>query len=249
MNMITYQEKKYIDILSQSNLFKDIKMEKIENFINFSERVFFNKGKLFSEKELKEFIFIPVSGRIKSYQINPKTGKEYTIFLFHKGDVFDIVSFIDHQEHEVLFEIIKEGELIKISHKMLNQWIEHEPLLNKNILFLLSNMLLRVEQNASDLALYDTFTRLSKLIVRHICSEPFYTSTIKTKLKLKYIDTLSHEEMANLIGTAREVVSRHIKILKEKKILETNKKRHHIINLEALLEHCQLPLKTKKNIL
>jgi CRP-like cAMP-binding protein len=130
----------------------------------------------------------------------------------------------------------------------LELWIKDEPQFNKNILFLLSHMLLCVEQNASDLALYDTFTRLSKLIVRHICSKPL-PSSLSTKVRLKYIHTLSHEEMAHLIGTAREVVSRHIKVLKEKKILETSKKRHHIINLEALLEHCYLPRLKKKPLM
>jgi len=228
--------------LSQSIFFKDIMNEKIEYFLNMSEEVFLDRGKLFSDQELRSYIFIPITGRVKSYQVNPHTGKEYTIYLFHSGDVFDIVTFIDQHEHEVLFEVAKGGLFIKISYELLDIWIKDEPQLNKNILFVLSHMLLSVEQNASDLALYDTFTRLSKLIVRHVCSKPL-SSTIKTKVRLKHIDSLSHEEMAQLIGTAREVVSRHIKILKERKILEINKRKHHIVNLEALLEYCHLPHK------
>jgi CRP-like cAMP-binding protein len=228
--------------LSQSMFFRDINSEKREYFLNSSEQIFFDKGKMFSDTELRSHIFIPVTGRVKSYQVNPHTGKEYTIFLFHSGDVFDIVTFIDQHEHEVLFEVTKGGLFLKISHELLDIWIKDEPQINANILFLLSHMLSSVEQNASDLALYDTFTRLSKLIVRHVCSKPLATN-IKTKVRLKHIDTLSHEEMAQLIGTAREVVSRHIKLLKEKKILETSKKKHHIVNLEALLEHCHLPHK------
>jgi len=243
-----YQEKESIVSLSQSLFFKEISDIKINILLKKTQKVFFNKGRLFSEQELKSFIFIPLTGRVKSYQINPKTGKAYTILLFKQGDIFDIVSFIDHQEHNVLFEVISKGEFIKISYEILESWIKQEPQLNKNILFLLSHMLLSVEQNATDLALYDTFTRLSKLILRHIYSEPI-SSNIKTKVKLKHIDTLSHEEMAHLIGTAREVVSRHIKVLKKKKILKTHRKRHHIINLEALLEQCHLPHLRKKTLL
>jgi len=242
------EKENILTTLSQSILFKDIEKYKIEQLIENSQKDFFKKGEIISEEELKNFIFIPLKGCVKSYQVNPNNGKAYTIFLFYKGDVFDIVTFIDQykqSKHEVIFEVVKDVEFLKISHNILNKWIENEPQFNKNILFLLSHMLLSIEQNASDLALYDTFTRLSKLLVRHICHKSF-SSDLKTKIKLKYINTLSHEEIADIIGTAREVVSRHIKVLKDKKILETNKKKYHILNLEALLEYCHIPSHTKK---
>ncbi len=229
-----------MDILFNSLLFQGIEIQKIESLIQCSEKVVLTKGELFSERMLRENIFIPLSGIVKSYQVNPHNGKAYTIFLFHKGDAFDIITFIDQDEHEVLFEVVREGIFLKVSHKVLDQWVIDEPQFNKNILFLLSHMLLSLEQNASDLALYDTFTRLSKLILRHISSVPI-SQSIRSKVHLKHIDTLSHEEMAHLIGTAREVVSRHIKVLKEKKILQRYKQRHYIVNLEALLEQCHLP--------
>jgi CRP-like cAMP-binding protein len=175
---------------------------------------------------------------VKSYQVNPLMGKEYTIFLFHKSDVFDIITFVDQEEHGVLFETLEESHLVQISHETLDYWTEKELHLNQNIISLLSGMFLELEQNTTDLALYDTFTRLSKLILKNISIKPILPDTLTSKVRLKHLEKFSHEDLANLIGTAREVVSRHLKTLKEKNILETIEKKHHIINLQSLIDHC-----------
>jgi len=224
--------------LKESPLFKSIDEVVIQNIVDESEIISLKKKRLFHDDELKDSIFILLNGMVKSYQVNPLSGKEYTIFLFHKSDVFDIITFVDQEEHGVLFETVEESRLLQISHKSLDYWIEHEPKLNQNIISLLSSMFLELEQNTTDLALYDTFTRLSKLILKNISIKPILSNTLTSKVRLKHLEKFSHEELANLIGTAREVVSRHIKTLKEKNILETIEKKHHIINLQSLMEQC-----------
>jgi len=233
-------EESLLTLFKESALFKNIDSALIKHIVEEAEFVSYPKRKVFSDLELKDSIFILLNGAVKSYQVNLTSGKEYTIFLFHKGDVFDIITFVDQEEHGVIFETLEECRLVKISHASLDRWIAKEPKLNQNIISLLSSMFLRLEKNTTDLALYDTFTRLSKLILRNVSIKPKLSSLLDSKVRLKHIEKLSHEDLANMIGTAREVVSRHIKTLKEKNILETIEKRHHIVNLQSLMDHCDV---------
>jgi len=231
-------EKNVLKLLRRSALFRDLDEQLICDVLESAEVISFEKKKVFRDDELKESIFIVLRGGVKSYQVNPRSGKAYTIFLFHPSDVFDIITFVDQEEHGVIFETLKESQCLRISHTALDRWVQQEPRLNQNIISLLSRMFLQLEKNTTDLALYDTFTRLSKLILRHVSIKPRIPSLLGSKIRLKHIENLSHEDLANLIGTAREVVSRHIKTLKEKNILETIEKKHHIVNLQSLIDHC-----------
>ncbi len=233
-------KKNLLKTLRASALFKNINDSLIQDILNKSKIVEFEKKKVFSENELKNSIFIVLNGMVKSYQVNPYNGKAYTIFLFNKSEVFDIITFVDKEKHGVIFETLEKTLLLKISHNTLNSCITKESKLNQNIISLLSSMFLKLEQNTTELALYDTFTRLSKLILRNISIKPILSRKLTPKVKLNALDKLSHEDLANLIGTAREVVSRHIKTLKEKNILETVEKKHHIINIQSLIKQCDL---------
>jgi CRP-like cAMP-binding protein len=233
-------KKNLLQILKESALFKNVNEFLIKEILNTSEISKFKKKKLFSSNELREFVFIIIKGRVKNYQVNPHNGKEYTIFLFSKGEVFDIISFVKKERHNVLFETLEESYFLKISHTNLDLWRKKEFQLNQNIIELLSLMFLELEQNTTDLALYDTFTRLSKLMLKNIS---LLDKNISSKeLTLNHLEKLSHEDLANLIGTAREVVSRHLKTLKDKNILETVEKKHHIINLQSLIDCCKLDM-------
>ncbi len=230
-----FMRKKALEVLKNSALFKEISEDELEKFLNDCKFENFGKKKVFLEKDLKRSLYILIEGSVKSYQINPLTSKEYIIFLFRKGDVFDIITFVDEREHEVIFETLEDGEFVKVSHEVMDRWIEKNDQLNKNLIYLLSNMLQNLEQDATDLALYDTLTRLARLILRNISSKAIFEGS---KVKLNLINKLSHENIANMIGSVREVVSRHMKTLKEKNVIETSKSKQHIIDLKSLIDFC-----------
>ncbi|MBP9612858.1 MAG: winged helix-turn-helix domain-containing protein, partial [Sulfurospirillum sp.] len=81
-----------------------------------------------------------------------------------------------------------------------------------------------------DLSLYDTTTRLVKLIARNIEQED-------GKQTLKLINNLSHEELANLIGTVRKVLNRNLQALKKEGLIDIKRKEIYIKDSQNLLEH------------
>lgn len=69
--------------------------------------------------------------------------------------------------------------------------------------------------------------RLARLILKNINQE---------SKKLEFINDLSNEEIANLIGSTRAVVNRHFQEFKNEGILKLGRKKMEVINLTLLIK-------------
>jgi len=179
---------------------------------------------------------MPISGRVKVSQINPNTAKEYIIFLLAPGDIFDVISLMEKQEHGVIFEAIEDVKTLRVDADDAREWLNEHPEFNKNFLPYLGKRMRALTENASDLALYDTTTRLSKLILRNIDTDKLSGSKEHT---VKLINDLSHETIAKMIGSVRAVVNRSIQKLKNDKVIETTRKEKRVKNLKELVKRCE----------
>ena len=180
--------------------------------------------------ECLEHFFIILEGRVKVSQINFETGKEQILYLLTKGDMYDVVTLLDAKEHENVAMALDDVKLLVFPIELFREWVETKPSFNKLFLPYVGKQLRDMENLASDLSLYDTTTRLVKLIARNIEQED-------GKQTLKLINNLSHEELANLIGTVRKVLNRSIQALKKEGLIDIKRKQIYIKDSQNLLEH------------
>jgi len=171
--------------------------------------------------------YIFLSGKIKIFQMNITNAKEQTIYLMSRGDMYDTVSLLDGKAHEVMVEVLEEGSAMRIPIGKAREWMYDYPVFGEIILKYVARQLRHVEELASDLTLFDTQERLLKLIVQNLEQKDAGGHGI--------LDGLSHTELANLIGTVRHVVDRHMKKLKEEGILEDVRKKISLKDYEKLL--------------
>ena len=183
---------------------------------------------MIGEETLRRF-YVIISGRMKVSQTNPDTGRELTIFLLAPGDVFDIICLLDDCEHHINVTALDDLDAISAPLHEVRGWIERHPEFNRTLLPYLGKQLRTLEELATDLTLHDTCTRLSKLILRNIDYQHTHT-------KLKLINDLSQEELANMIGSVRAVINRHMLQLKKDGIIETNTRHIQIKDLHSLLK-------------
>lgn len=171
------------------------------------------------------FHFI-ISGRLKVYQINPKTGREHTTFLLTKGDVFDIFNLLDSETHHIYWETIDDLELLTCSNKIIQTHIVNNPSLNNSVFRYLGKRMRALEDMAVDASIHNTLTRLSNLLLKNINGQ---------SQKLELINNLANDEIASLIGTTRAVVNRHIQELKKAGAISVKRKQIDIENLKLLI--------------
>ena len=208
--------------------------EGVQKEINhFTKCVTFKKGEtLFTNGELNCYFYVIQKGKIKNYQLNLDNEKEQTIFIFREGDMFDTIILLDGEVHDVMYEAMEETVAFEMPIENVRHMIEHNPEFNRKFFPYLAKQMRHMEELVTDISLYSTEERLIKLLLQNL--EP---SNI---LKYKLLQGLSNTEIANLIGTVRHVVERHLKKLKKDGLLEAKSKTLQINNANKLLERIKL---------
>ena len=223
-----------INVLQGATLFYGVDEEMMEEILGHFTPMTLPKKSIISSWQTKESFFVIISGRVKISQINLESGREYIINILESGDAFDIISLLDREEHEVIIEAIDELQLLKTSISTARSWLDKNPEFNKNFLPYLGNRMRRLEDSGSDLALYDTMTRLAKLILRYVdCDE---ASPQEKEHSVKLINDLSHEALAQMIGSVRKVVNLNIQELKKEEIIDSVRGKLSVKDLQKLLE-------------
>ena len=223
-----------VKVLQSATLFDGVDKQMMEEILGYFTPMTLPKKSIVHSWQTKESFFVIISGRVKVSQINPETGREYIIFLLQGGDAFDIISLLDREEHEVIIEAIDELQLLKTSMDTARNWLDIHPEFNKNFLPYLGNRMRMLENSSVDLALYDTMTRLARLILRYVDDKSGQEYTVKL------INDLSHEVLAQMIGSVRKVVNLNIQELKKEGLIDSVRGKLSVKNLQKLLEKALL---------
>ena len=200
-----------------------------DEFYRYAKTLSFEKGASpFYPDDLLEHFYIVVNGRIKTYQINFETNKEQTIFIYKRGDMFDVISLLDNQPHEVIYEVLEACTVLELPMERVRFWLENDVTFSKKFFPYLAAQMRHTEEVVTDLALYDTQDRLINLLVDNL--------NPNKRFKYQLLQNLSNSEIAKLLGTVRHVIERTLKQLKADNIIETSRKNITIKNFQKLLD-------------
>lgn len=213
---------KSIDLLANfSQSFED-------EFYKYAKSRTYSKGATpFYAEDLLKYFYIVVQGRIKSYQFNIQNEKEQTLFVYKRGDMFDVISLLDDKPHEVMYEVLEELTLLELPIERVRYWLDNDITFNKKFFPYLATQMRHTEELASELTLYDTKDRLINLLIDNVNPEKHF--------RYNLLNNLSNSEIAKLLGTVRHVVERTLKELKSDGLIEKSRKNIIIKNFQKLL--------------
>jgi len=205
----------------------------LQNEINkINKEVTKRKGEaIFANDELTHYFYVVKKGKVKNYQLNLDNGKEQTLYIFREGDMFDTVTLLDGEPHDVMYEVIEECELLQFPIDFVRDLLKY-PEFNSRFFPYVAKQMRHMEELATDMSLYSTAERLIKLIIQD--RDP------KNIFRFNILEGLSHSEVANLLGTVRHVVERHLKALREDSLIDIQNKRIEILNADKLLQKINL---------
>lgn len=205
----------------------------VSEISHHTKRIIFKKGEtLFTHGELMRYFYIVIRGKIKSYQLNLNNAKEQTIFIFREGDMFDTIILLDGKEHDVMYEVLEDSEMLQMPIEFVRELISTNKEFNSKFFPYLAQQMRQMEELATDLSLYSTSERLIKLLLQNL--DP------NNLMKYNLIQGLSHTEIAKLLGTVRHVVERHLKALKADGTIETKNRNIQIVDARKLLDKINL---------
>ena len=210
-------------------LFKNLNDTLKDEINRYAKLIKFKKNEyVFDSDDATKHFYIFLSGRVKVYQINLDTLKEQTISILSFGDMFDAITLLDGQIHEVMVDILEDGEALRLPIEKVREWIYKNPAFNRIFFPYIATQMRKAENLSCELSLYDTNERLIHLILKNLEADNKHKKTL--------LQNLSRSEIANLIGTVRHVVDRHIKELKNAGAIETKRKNIIVKDIEKLLK-------------
>lgn len=189
-------------------------------------RLFANKQIIYVENDSPDYLYYLKKGQVKAYK-RAKDGRELSSTLYHSGDFFGYESICGGTLYTDNAATIADSELILIAKSdFLTYLLNHQEIANAFIGLLSSNVQQKGEQMLR-LAYFSVRKRVADALIQvaNKFGEPNSDSCI---LKI------SRDDIAALVGTASETVSRMLADFKDEKLIEKNGNAIHIVSIEKL---------------
>lgn len=208
------------ELIKQFTFFSELQDSDLAQIASISiERNYKKNMIIFMEGEPGEAFYYIKSGKVKVFRAY-EDGKEHIIHIFGEGDVFGEATLFNNISYPASAMVYEDSIIGIIKNKDLEKLVKGNSELSLKIINVLARRLVFAQQKIKDLAFNDVFSRSAAQILK--LAGEFGRKTDKGTI----IDMqLSRQELADMISTTRETVSRVIgKFKKEKSITEEHDK-------------------------
>ena len=194
----------------------------------FHPRVYPRNAFLFWEEEAATSFFVVAAGRVRLFKTSEQ-GREFTFFIANARHVFDLPPIFDSKPHPLSAGALSDARVYQAPRSFVQDMAQRHPILFSVLARELSRTTRNIAEIAADLAMTDVTTRLARLLIFSSQSEG-----LPTDEGVLLILDLSQSEIAHLLGTAREVVSRSFRQLERDGLVERRRQGILIRNPEEL---------------
>ncbi|AKL94106.1 transcriptional regulator, Crp/Fnr family [Clostridium aceticum] len=218
-----------IDILKKIPAFSQLNENNVESISKITVERNFKKGAIiFMEGDPGEAFYFIKSGKVKIYKTT-LDGREHIFTILSEGGVFAEVTLFNDIPYPASAEILEDAEIGMIKNTDLENLIRNNAEIALQIIKVLSKKLFYSQQKVKELALGDTYMRIAKTLLTFAKEHGKETSNgVEIKLNI------SRQELANMIGTARETVSRALGQFKKEGSVDIEGRKIVIRDIEKL---------------
>jgi len=216
--------KNKLGFLSNIELFQDLSTKEIEELEHLITISTVKRGKVFYRpEETGEVLFILKSGRVQLYRISPE-GKKLVIASLGPGTLFGEMALLGQQMHNTFAEAAEDCLICVMSRKDLERLILNKPQVALRVLEITGRRLRDAEERLETMAFKGIPARLASLLLR-----------ISAERDSLEITGLTHQDLAETVGTYRETATQVLNDLKHQGLIDIGRKRITIIDPEGLL--------------
>ena len=201
----------------------------------FNSKVYSRNEFLFWEGDEATSFFVVAAGRVRIFKTSDQ-GREFTFFIANARQVFDLPPIFDSKYHPLSAGALSDARVYLAPRVFVQEMARRYPVLLYSLARELSSSTRRIADIAADLALTDVTTRLARLLI--VSSESEGNPTTEGVLLAM---GLSQSEIAHLLGTAREVVSRAFRSLEKEGLVLRTRQGILIRDTERLAALAHLP--------
>ncbi len=167
-----------------------------------------------SHEEPGDALFVIVTGKVKVV-LYGETGREIILSILRGGDFFGEMSLLDRQPRSANVVAVEDSQLLGLDREAFQTHLTTHPTTALAILAEMSRRLRHADEVIGNLALLDVYARVARTI-RDLAQKQ--GEPVDGGLLIKERPT--QQEIAGLIGTSRETVSRALNDFTRRGLLE-----------------------------
>jgi CRP/FNR family transcriptional regulator, global nitrogen regulator len=195
------------------------------------ERRFEPKDTIFTPGDPDDQLYFLLSGAVRLYKIYGDY-KEATTALLKDSGVFGKLNLVEGRWQDVFAEAVTEARVASVQKAALERVIKSDPEFALRLFSSLSERLRQSDEVIESLLHREVSTRLATLLVN--LGERFGEDDL--------IDVrLTHQDLANMIASTREAVSKVMSELQRDGVIETRNRRIAILDRGALSKRASGP--------
>lgn len=203
------------------------------------ERKFRPKDTIFTPGDPDDQLYFVSSGVIRLYKIYGDY-KEATTALLKDGGVFGKISLVEGRWQDVFAEAVTDATVASIQKASIEQVIKSRPEFALKLFSSLSERLRQSDEVIESLLHREVSTRLATLLLN--LGDRFGEQTNGSDGGVVLLDVrLTHQDLANMIASTREAVSKVMSEFQRDGYIETKNRKISILDREALNEYASGP--------
>lgn len=214
-----------IGYLTQNDLFRGLDDEDMQEIDRMTTMTTCKAGRVFyTPGESGEVLFVLKRGRVQLYRIAPD-GKRLVIGSLTEGSVFGEMGLIGQGMYDTFAEALDDCTLCVMSRADVEELIASRPAFAIAMMETLGRRLHAVEASFEQLAFRNVPSRVASLLLSLSDAEGTITG-------------LSHQDLAERVGTHRETVTRALNELRADGAIELGRSRIRILDRDKLVAAC-----------
>ncbi len=219
------------DILLKSQLFGGLPEDHLEEIKKISVDKYFNKGEIiFFDGDEGNGFYLVVEGTVNVYKVSPE-GKEQILHVVKEREAIGAVPVFSGKSFPANARAISKSRLLFFPRGKFINLITNNPSLTMNILALLSMRLREFTIQIENLSLKEIPGRVAAYLL-YLSGEQRNENVIKLNI--------SKLQLANILGTGPESLSRTLGDMKVRKLIEVDGQDIRLVDkigLEELAEY------------
>ncbi len=192
-----------VQFLERIPLFEGLCAEHLDSFARLLvERTFARGDVIFFEDDPGDALYIVQSGRVKIYRV-AEDGREKTLALMSEGEFFGEMAIVDGGPRSAIAEAVVKSTLYALHRADFQKMVASTPAISLGMIKVLSNRLRQTNAQVMDAVFRDVRGRVTQTLLK-LATRHGVRLEEESMIDMK----LTHQELANMVGTARETVSR-----------------------------------------
>jgi CRP/FNR family cyclic AMP-dependent transcriptional regulator len=212
------------DVLKKVPLFSDLSEAELARFADVTrEREYPKNSVILFEDDPGDALYIVSAGQVKVVLIG-EDGREVILSVLGDGDFFGEMALIDDEPRSAHVIAMRDSQLLVLRRDDFQAQLVAQPKIGLKLLRVLVQRLRRADEKIGGLVLLDVNGRVARLLL-DMADEGGGP---------KITRRLTHHTIAQMIGSSRETVSRAMRELVDRGLIEVSRREMSIKNREGL---------------